>query len=124
MRQWIGSLALCLLVVAGAGVLPASADTAVMNWIITNKSQYQAQVSFYAQSRRAEWPSHGRAWDLFDHRAHRFSLNCLRGEKICYGAFVYKTHARSWGVGFNNSKSCRNCCAICAETTIERSLGN
>ncbi len=121
MRQWIGSLALCLLV-AGAFVLPAFADT--MNWIITNKSSYQAQVSFYAQGRRSEWPGHGRAWDLFDHSPHKFSLNCLRGEKICYGAFVYKTHARSWGVGFNNSKSCRDCCAICAETTTERALGN
>ena len=121
MRHGIAGLALGLLV-AMAGVLPASA--ASLTWTITNNSRYSAQVSFYGQDRQVEWPGGGESWDLFDHNPHTFNLRCHRGEKICYGAFIYQTHARSWGVGFNNSMSCGDCCGTCGEGPFETSLGN
>ncbi|MGO4870454.1 MAG: hypothetical protein ACLPGW_07550 [Roseiarcus sp.] len=121
MRQGIGSLALCLLA-ATAGVLPASADS--ISWTITNRTRDPLQVSFYSQDRHHEWPGDGRSWDLFDNRPHTFSLGCIRGETICYGAFVYQTHSRYWGVGFKNSKSCKGCCGTCGAGSMENSLGN
>jgi hypothetical protein len=120
MRQGIGSLALCLLI-AAAGVLPASAGT--LTWTVTNRSTYAAQVSFYSQDRAAEWPGGGRSWDLFDHGAHTFTLRCHTGEKICYGAFVYQTNARIWGVGYNNSNSCTDCCGVCGAGSLSSALG-
>jgi hypothetical protein len=120
MRQGIGSLALCLLI-AAAGVLPVSAAT--LKWTIANQSHYAAQVSFYSQNRSHEWPGGGQSWDLFDHGAHTFTLRCHTGEKICYGAFVYQTHSRYWGVGFKNSNSCSDCCGVCGAGSMASSLG-
>ncbi|MGD0642079.1 MAG: hypothetical protein ABSC22_15130 [Roseiarcus sp.] len=121
MRHGIGSLALGLLI-AAAGVLPALAGS--ITWTVTNNSHYAVQVSFYSQVRGHEWPGGGQSWDLFDHGPHTFTLRCHNGEKICYGAFVYKTHSRYWGVGFNNSNACDDCCGICGAGTMENSLAD
>ena len=119
MRHWIGSLTFGLLA-AAAGYQPASA--ASLQWTITNESPYQAQVSFYSQNRSVEWPGGGQSWDLFDNQPHTFNLRCLRGEKICYGAFIYQTHARYWGVGFNNSYGCSDCCGYCGAGSMSNTL--
>jgi len=119
MRLWMGTLALGALV-ASASFQPASA--ASIRWTITNDSAYQAQVSFYSESRSVEWPGGGKSWDLFDNRPHTFNLRCIRGEKICYGAFIYQSHARYWGVGFENANSCADCCGICGAGSMSNTL--
>jgi hypothetical protein len=85
--------------------------------------ELSAQVSFYSQTRAHEWPGGGQSWDLFDHRPHTFTLSCVSGEKICYGAFVYKTHSRYWGVGYDNSFSCSDCCGFCGAGSMANALG-
>jgi hypothetical protein len=56
MRRGIASLAVGLLV-AAAGVVPASANS--LTWTVTNRSHYAIQVSFYSQDVGREWPGGG-----------------------------------------------------------------
>ena len=120
----------CLVAVVllvGSMIRPASSHAETMTWTITSNYQYQVQVEFYAQSRSAAWPGNGRAYDVNDYAAHTFVLNCVRGEKICYGAWPtggdrngqYTTY---WGVGQNNRQRCSNCCALCGEEDPVKTL--
>ena len=53
------------------------------------------------------------AYDLNDYETHSFTLNCRRGEKICFGAWVTGNASRYWGVGANNRYGCEKCCFVC-----------
>jgi hypothetical protein len=70
-------------------------------------------IAFYADGRRAAWPGGRRVWNLTDSKVHRYVLNCIRGEKICYGAGVRNVYSKYWGVGIGNKHRCATCCYRC-----------
>ena len=94
--------------------VPASADQ--MIWTLRSNYPYNVQVEFYSQYRDAAWPGSDRAYDLNDYNDHQYRLNCINGEKICYGAWVTGSGGRYWGVGPNDKYNCGNCCATCGES--------
>jgi hypothetical protein len=106
------------IVLAGLIACPSLARADQMEWTITSDFDYQVQIEFYSQSRNVAWPGNGRAYPLNDYQPHSFTLNCISGEKICYGAWPTggDTHGRYrnyWGVGANNQHGCDHCCGIC-----------
>jgi hypothetical protein len=82
---------------------------------VTSKYQYRVQIAFYSRERNHEWPGNGQAWDLNDYNQHTYTLNCRRGEKICFGAWVTGNANRYWGVGFGGKQGCSTCCYQCGE---------
>jgi hypothetical protein len=64
----------------------ASADSLV--WRVKSNYRDGIQISFYSQSRSVEWPGNGQAWGLNDSGTHKYSLACVTGERICFGAWV------------------------------------
>jgi len=106
-----GAIAACA-ILAG---LASAASAENMTWTITSDYKYKVQLEFYSQNRKIAWPGNGSAYSLNDYSAHRFSIACRGGEKICYGAWVTGDASLYWGVGLNNKHVCRSCCAVCGE---------
>jgi hypothetical protein len=101
---------------------PAAAET--MSWTVRSNYDYRVQVEFFSQDRKAAWPGNGKAYPLNDSKAHTFTLNCQRGEKICYGAWPTGGGSTYWGVGANNKHTCKTCCAICGLDNPTKTLSD
>jgi len=111
----LGTAALlgCAVLMAG----PVKADDVTIK--VRSMVSVQAQIKFYSQDRSHVWPSVSTAWNLDDYATHAYSLACISGEKICFGAWSVArdgyTGSLSWGVGHGDTRSCRSCCFICGE---------
>ena len=113
MRKSLAILGLALAMLLGAaGARPAQAD-AEMTWKVRSSYDYKVQIEFYSMDRKAAWPGNGRAYNLDDSQRHNFTLRCVAGEKICYGAWATGSKTPAWGVGPNNTLRCNDCCHIC-----------
>lgn len=115
-------LVLTVVVIAGSALLwltQANAQSAAQpgggsgggtatqqTWTVKSLYQYKVQIAFYARERNHEWPGNGQAWDLNDYNNHNYTLNCRRGEKICFGAWVTGNASKFWGVGFGGKQGC------------------
>ena len=100
---------------------PAIADS--VRFKIKSDHPYRVQIKFYSQTRNHIWPSATRAYTLYDSTTHEYRLNCSRGEKICYGAWVVGDNKEYWGVGQRDKHSCRGCCLTCNEgVTVSKRL--
>ena len=95
---------------------PASADTVTFK--IRSFAQYAVQVKFFSQNRNVQWPAVGRAFDLKDYKIHNIRLNCVAGEKICYGAYLTGNAKRYWGVGADGKQRCASCCITCSPNGV------
>ena len=98
---------------AQSSAQPGSATT--MTWTVKSMYKYRVQIAFYSRERNHEWPGNGQAWDLNDYNDHTYTLNCRRGEKICFGAWVTGNASKYWGVGFGGRQGCSTCCFICGQ---------
>lgn len=113
-----------------AALSPALSLADQMSWTITSEYEYRIQVEFYSQNRNSAWPGGTKAYYVNDYAPHTYYLSCIRGEKICYGAWPtggdgsgnYSTY---WGAGLDGRQSCRNCCGICgADNPNTRLVGD
>jgi hypothetical protein len=86
-----------------------------MTWTVKSMYKYRVQIAFYSRARNHEWPGNGQAWDLNDYNDHTYTLNCRRGERVCFGAWVTGNASKYWGVGFGGKQGCSTCCFICGE---------
>ena len=77
--------------------------------------QYRVQVSFWSKTRNVVWPGNGKAYDLDDSEVHQIKLNCMSGEKICYGGWVTGNGRLYWGVGGDGRRGCTGCCFVCGQ---------
>lgn len=75
--------------------------------------QYKVQVKFFSKDRNVVWPGGGQADNLDDSQVHDIKLNCLGGEKICYGGWVTGNAKLYWGVGADGKRGCESCCFTC-----------
>lgn len=109
---------LALLVLIAAQTVAAGAAMAEsMVWKFRSHHPNIVDVQLYASARNHVWPGNGRVWSLKDYAAHSVSINCVRGDKVCYGAWVRGTESSYWGGGRNNRKNCSSCCYICGNTS-------
>jgi len=126
----------CLLLMATttvwADTLPIETDTTVHNqrqftllFTLTDgcNDGYQINFRFFSQDRDAIWP--GRKSHYNTERYNKSvwkKLNCVKGERICYGAQSGEKGERQWGVGLNGRNRCENCCYTCDGTSVKRRL--
>jgi hypothetical protein len=85
-----------------------------LTWRITNSTGQMLSVAFYSDTRQGHgWPDWNRNWSLPAGQTS-FPLNCVEGEKICYGAWDNSNVSGPyWGVGPEKSHGCENCCGVC-----------
>jgi len=87
-----------------------------MTWKFKSQHANIVDVQLYASARHNVWPGNGQVWSLKDYAAHTVTINCQRGEKVCFGAWVRGTESSYWGGGRNNAKNCSSCCYTCGST--------
>ena len=101
------------------GLLLSPAYSADMTWQMKSNYRYTVDVKFFSKNRNWSWPGPNRVWTLKDSRVTRLTINCRRGEKICYGAWSRgNPNAAYWGVGQYGDSGCRSCCYTCGNVTI------
>jgi hypothetical protein len=98
-----------------AGALPARADS--MTWRLRSFSPNAVEVKFFSQNRKAVWPGATSHYTIKDYKVNSFKLNCVAGEKICYGAAVSGNLSRYWGMSTDGKQRCTSCCFTCGGDT-------
>lgn len=94
------------------------AFAASMTWRLRAFDKHAVDVTFYSKSRKAVWPGNGQVWTIRDYNVKTFKLNCIVGEKICYGAWVRGSSREYWGVGQGGTRGCKTCCYTCSENGV------
>ncbi len=81
-----------------------------MTWVITDKCDDDKPIiyRFHSADRNVAW---GHFYAFGYNNPIENNLACNEGENICFGADF--TDTRHWGVGFDGTKDCSNCCAKC-----------
>jgi hypothetical protein len=90
-----------------------TAESASLTWKIRSYSRYAVQVKFFSANRRHVWPSVSTAYTIRDYNVKYFTLGCISGEKICYGAAIKGNYNIGWGKGIRGNRGCYNCCYVC-----------
>ena len=80
---------------------------------IKSNYPYSVDVSFYSTRGNRAWPGGDQVWIISDSDVHTYSLNCIPGEQICFGAWVRGNARRYWGVGHGGQQGCTSCCYHC-----------
>jgi hypothetical protein len=104
-------------VLAAALFAPSVASADVMTWKLRSFSNNAIEVAFYSQNRRTEWPGGGKVYVNRTYDTVSYPLTCIKGEKICYGAWVKGNSSRHWGMGQGGKQKCTNCCYTCGGNT-------
>lgn len=120
--MWIKG-ALLALGLALAIVAPSSgAQAQQLTFEMVNDSGRDIQIEFYSEDRNHAWPGGNQAYNLGRAQDNKWTLNCRRGEKICYGAWVKGNSGVYWGVGLNRKHRCETCCFTCDGGVARRTL--
>ena len=106
---------------ASPSVESASAET--LTWKFTNgtTTRSKIEIKFFSQNRDFVWPSKSTVWPLTNQNPLSMTLQCSRGEKICYGANAPGTTS-TWGSGIDGKARCDACCYLCDNTTVTKNL--
>lgn len=105
-------LAVMILFAAHLGTVGA-AKAESMTWKFRSYHANIVDIQLYAPARNHVWPGNTQVWSVKDYQVNDITINCVRGEKICYGAWVRGTESSYWGAGRGNKRSCTNCCGTC-----------
>jgi hypothetical protein len=87
-----------------------------MIWNIKNSFTSGVEVKFFAQGRKATWPSEaGKIFAIDPGKAMDITIQaCIETEQICYGAWAAgQPNGKYWGVGSDGKKGCQGCCHSC-----------
>lgn len=98
---------------AAAMALGAPAPADEMTWHVRSYYPYVVSLEFYSEDRNHVWPGGGKVYVLDDSEVHSYTLSCNPGEDICFGAWVRGNTDKYWGVGYDNSQDCSDCCYYC-----------
>ncbi|HTE14624.1 MAG TPA: hypothetical protein VK642_06070 [Burkholderiales bacterium] len=114
---------LIVFALAATFIAPAFSFAQSMTWKIRSYHKNQVQVEFYSNNRNYVWPGRNQVYSIRDYDVHTYNLNCVKGEKVCYGAWLTGDASTYWGAGKGGKQGCNDCCYICnGGTTPIRNL--
>jgi hypothetical protein len=102
---------------AAASLAPTAASADTMTFKMRSFSKNVIEIAFYSQNRKIEWPGGGKVYINRTFDVVNYPLTCVKGEKICYGAWLKGNTNRYWGVGQGNKQRCKDCCYTCNGVT-------
>jgi hypothetical protein len=103
---------------AAALMIPSAASADTLTFKMRSFSSSAVEIAFYSQNRKTEWPGGGKVYAKSGHDVASYPLTCVKGEKICYGAWLKGNASRYWGVGQGNTQKCSDCCYTCNGKTV------
>lgn len=103
--------------------LGSASSAEPMTWHI--KSNYAGTVHLkffnFKDSGTWVWPNKDKVF-IVENSTRPFSINCTKGEDICYGAWAKEDSSMGWGVGYRGLYSCSNCCYRCGSGDVTLNL--
>jgi hypothetical protein len=105
--------ALTLALIGVSLVHPPEASAETLHWRVKNNYAYTIYIAFYSQSRSVAWPGWSRSYILNTDATYDVDLSCYSGEYICLGGWLGPGFRNYWGVGYNKSQGCADCCYAC-----------
>ncbi|WP_350334655.1 hypothetical protein [Coralliovum pocilloporae] len=117
--SWSRFIGLIVMSFAVIGLSVGSSHAAQLTWKVKSNHPNKVSVVFYSQTYDHAWPGGSKVYVISDYKTHTYRLNCRRGEKICYGAWVRGNSTTYWGVGQYNQHGCRGCCYTCGGGTTK-----
>jgi hypothetical protein len=84
-----------------------------IQWLFTNHTDETIQIEFTTDPPNRVWPGDNKAYTIPPHSTQSKTLNCVSGQKICYGGWIKGNFTKYWGAGNNGDYNCDNCCAKC-----------
>jgi hypothetical protein len=79
-----------------------------------NVSGSPIEFQLYADGRNNIWPSYNQVWSVpADGRTYHYDISCVRGENVCFGAWILGRTDIAYGVGKDNVSRCSDCCFKC-----------
>jgi len=94
-------------------LVPTFAFAENLTFQVRSYHKNQVDIAFYSQDRNAAWPGGSKVWVIDDYDVHTYPLNCVYGEKVCYGAWVRGSSSTYWGSGRDGEYGCHSCCFVC-----------
>lgn len=90
-----------------------------LSWTVTNNCLNGENISFryFSETRNWVWPSANQVFISTPGSNNTNRLTCNTGEKVCFGG-RQPNHGYYWGVDWDHSKSCANCCFTCATQPV------
>ena len=108
-----------LIAAVAADTRSAAAQNGVVTFKFTNSASYIIYMRMFSQDRSWAWPGGDRGYVLDDRNQHSFALQCVVGEKICYGGSYRGGDSQAyWGLGIEGTRGCTSCCLRCG-TPVE-----
>lgn len=120
---WTGATMLPILLIGAPALSQGHYGDTTQTVIMNNNTGQEIQFEFTDDNQRnIVWPGSDRAYNLAPHSQSRRLLNCYRGQKICYGAWVRGDFSQYWGSGNNDGQHCNDCCFRCEGDTVRYNL--
>jgi hypothetical protein len=95
-----------------------------ITWTFTNHTDDAVQIEFTTDPPSHVWPGDNKAYTIQPHSTRSETLNCVSGQKICYGGWVRGNDKQYWGAGNNGDYNCDNCCVRCGSRNPHIGLNN
>ncbi len=94
-------------------LLPTISFAEDLTFKIRSYHKNSVELAFYSQNRNHEWPGNNKVYVIKDYEVHDYKLSCVKGEKICFGAWVQGAAKTYWGGGRGGKQACSSCCFTC-----------
>jgi hypothetical protein len=93
--------------------------TSTLQWTVTDSCGNGEAIyyRFWDIDDHLVWPNLQQAYIASPGGSYASSLLCTTGDRICLGGREYQ-HNLEWGVDVDDSKSCANCCFVCANASV------
>ena len=117
MRRFVQSAFLLMAVLFGAAEAAAQQS---LTFVVRNETNAVVNYKLWSATRNHVWPSSSSAYVMNfkgDQRSTR--INCIPGEKICYGAWFRQNPNIIWGAGTTGKGRCADCCYTCNGTATK-----
>lgn len=100
--------------VATASVIEPTVN---QEWEIRLKTKEKVSIQFRADGRKIAWPARNQGYRLDNKVINTINTPCVKGENICFGAWVSHQQSKHWGSGPNGAYGCKDCCRQCGKVS-------
>jgi hypothetical protein len=91
----------------------ATAQSQTLTWKFQSFDHKPVDIQFYADNRTHLLPNTRATYSIDERGMHSYTIPCMAGEKICYGAWVRGNATAYWGKGQDDKRRCSDCCYTC-----------